>query len=187
MTNVYAGAAFGGSYTATPNGRWTANFIPTSGALINMNLVGWQISPTRSTVMVTSATNSNVSNYQILSTGTMLAQTLGLSDPSVSGNYAQTFGGFISGNGNVESTGNYLANGSGGLSGTVDFQEDTGGLTVDSSQSGTYSVDPTLGRSIVGSITGVPVYVYTVDPNTLYVISSTSADALQGTLLKQTP
>ena len=55
----------------------------------------------------------------------MRAQTLGLNDASLSGNNAQFFSGSNTSLGNFESTGNYLANSTGSLGGTIDFQTDT--------------------------------------------------------------
>jgi hypothetical protein len=43
-----------------------------------------------------------------------------------------------------------------------------------------------LGRGIA-TVSGVPVIFYTVDPNTIYILSSDAAAAYQGTLTLQTP
>ncbi len=87
--------------------------------------------------------------------------------------------------GNFESAGNYLADGNGGLDGTIDFQTDSNGFTQNSSQSGNYAVDHIFGRG-TATFSGVPVIFYTVDDSTIYLISSDAAAAYQGTLTLQT-
>ncbi len=186
----YQDITFSGTYSitgATPPGRWYAPLTAPSGSIVNENIVGWQVSPQQSLVLVTYGSNPSISNYSILETGDMRAQTLLPSNGSVTGNYAQAFTGYdFSGVGYFESTGNYLADGNGNLSGTIDFQTDSGGFNQNSPQSGNYTVNPSLGRGIA-TVSGVPVIFYTVDASTIYILSSDAAAAYQGTLTLQTP
>jgi hypothetical protein len=183
----------GGPYTVSSGGRWAISLSGFStGPFANQNLVGWQVTPTQSLVLVTYGNNTTIgSTYGIVATGDMRAQTLGLPNTSVNGNYAQFFSGTDTSLGNFESTGNYLAS-AGSLSGTIDSQTDSQGITVDSAQSGNYTVDPTYGRG-TGSVSGVPVVFYTVDANVndvyndIYIISSNASSAYQGTLTLQVP
>jgi hypothetical protein len=173
----FTAVAFNGSYSVAGDGRWTANFAYPSS---NLNLVGWQVSSQQSVVMMT---NSNVANYAILETGTMRAQTTGLSNSNINGNYAEDLSGFnTTGLGNVETTGSFNADGNGNLTGFLDSQSDVS-ITTDQQQPGSYSVTSN-GRS-TGAIGSVPVYVYTVDPSTIYLISSDSTRLYQGMLTKQ--
>jgi hypothetical protein len=171
----------GGSYTVGSSGRWTASLvnIPTPTAGSTTEIVGWQISPQQSVVLT--------SNSNILETGTMRAQTLDLTNASISGNYAQNVSGINSSSQNdLELVGNLLADGAGNFtSGTFDSQTDSAGLTRDAGTSGTYAVDPVLGRSTSGNIDGLPVVIYTLDANTVYFISAQQFDIYQGMLVKQ--
>jgi hypothetical protein len=172
--NFFSAVPFNGNYTVAPNGRWQTNFTFTSSTL---GFIGWQVSPQQSTVL----TNSP----NVLETGTMRAQTIGLTNASITGNYAESLSGFNNaGFGNAELTGNLLANGAGSLSGTFDSQTDGGGVTTDAFQTGTYTVDPLLGRGSA-FIDGLPVQIYTVDPNTVYMISTDANSLYQGMLLGQ--
>jgi hypothetical protein len=157
------------------------------GPITNENLVGWQVSPQQSLVLVSYAANPSVGGYGIMETGDMRAQTPGLSNASISGNYAYSLSGFDTSQGNVESTGNYLAGGNGTLSGTIDYQTDNGGLFQNNPQTNSnYSVDPTLGRG-TANVNGVPVMFYTVNADTIYLISSSAASGYQGMLTLQQP
>ncbi len=176
--NLSTNASFTGTYTVNTTGRWQAslNFSTTS-----LTLVGWQVSPQRSVVLTTSST--------LLETGSMRAQTLGLTNASVTGNYGENLAGFDfnTGNGtlqNFESTGNFSADGAGALSGTVDTQTDVAGISVDVGTSGSYTVDPTAGRG-TGFLGNVPVSIYTVDANTMYLFSTDSTTLYQGMMVKQ--
>jgi hypothetical protein len=183
---------FAGTYSVASTGRWIAtlnNF--NSGPITNQNFVGWQVSPQQSIVLVTTAANSLVANYLTLATGEMRAQTLGLTDASITGNYAQVLSGYDFSLGNFESTGNYLASGSGSLSGAIDFQADSEGFNSNTNETGNYNVDPILGRGINSTVSGVPVTLYTVGstgtgPNA-YVISTNASSVYQGTLTQQQP
>lgn len=178
--NFFSGVSLAGSsYTVGANGRWTANLVNASAASTT-GLVGWQASPQQSVVLTTSPS--------VLETGTMRAQTLGLSNASVVGNYAEDFFGFnSSAQSNAELTGNLLADGAGDLIGTYDSQTDSSGLSLDTATSGNYTIDPTLGRSTNGNINGIPIVVYTVDANTIYFISAQQYDIYQGMLVSQQP
>jgi hypothetical protein len=181
----YPGVTSTGNYTVAANGRWTAATTPAGASIASEGIVGWQVSPQHSLVMVTRGANPSVSGYTILETGDMRAQTLGLSNASITGNYAQAFAGFdYGGLGNFESIGNYLADGNGGLAGTIDFQTDSEGFIPNSSQSGPYAVDPTLGRG-TATVSGVTVVFYTVDASDIYMISTLNSSAYQGTLTLQ--
>ena len=176
--NLSTNASFTGTYTVNTTGRWQAslNFSTTS-----LTLVGWQVSPQRSVVLTTSST--------LLETGSMRAQTLGLTNASVTGNYGENLAGFDfnTGNGtlqNFESTGNFSADGAGALSGTVDTQTDVAGISVDVGTSGSYTIDPTAGRG-TGFLGNVPVSIYTVDANTMYLFSTDSTTLYQGMMVKQ--
>ena len=186
---LYQDISFSGTYSitgATTPGRWTSVLTANSGAIVNEDIVGWQVSPQQSLVLVDYGANPSVSGYSLLETGDMRAQTIGLSNLNVKGNYAQFLEGYdFGGVGNFESAGNYLADGNGGLSGTIDFQTDSNGFTQNSSQTGNYAVDNIFGRG-TASVSGVPVIFYTVDDSTIYVISSDAAAAYQGTLTLQT-
>jgi hypothetical protein len=172
--SFYSAVPFTGTYTVASTGRWQANLTFTSTTI---GLVGWQVSPQQSILLTNSPS--------FLETGTMRGQTIGLSTASVTGNYAENLSGFNNaGLGNVETTGNFLADGAGGLSGTVDSVSDNNGVSTDVSQTGTYTIDPTLGRS-AGFIGNVPVVIYTVDPSTIYLISSDQNRLYQGMLQKQ--
>ena len=165
-----------GSYTVAANGRWTANLIyPNS----TFGLVGWQVSPSQSTVL---STGSSIANYSVIETGTLSKQTTNLTTTNVTGNYAEDLSGFFVGSGNVESAGNFLADGAGNLSGTIDSQTPVT-INIDIPQSGLYSV-PANGRA-AGSIGGVPVVLYTVDAGTIYMISSDPNRIYQGKMEKQ--
>jgi hypothetical protein len=142
--------------------------------------VGWQVTPGQSDVLTT---NSNV-----LETGIMRAQTLRLTNASVTGNYAEAMSGSNSTlQSNLELTGNLNADGAGNLSGTYDSQTDNFGLNLDVATSGNYTVDPTLGRSTSGNIDGIPVVIYTLDASTLYFISAQQGEVYQGMMVSQQP
>lgn len=186
----YSAVNFTGTYNiASTGGRWTATLSsPSSSIISTLNLVGWQVSPAQSILLVPSAASSFVSNYDALATGEMRAQTLGLSNSSVSGNYASNLSGYgaYSGTGNTESTGNYLADGNGNLSGTIDFltDGDLGIPFVNQPQTGSYLIDPTYGRGS-GNVNSIPVQIYSVDANTMYLISTDPASVYQGMLVSQ--
>lgn len=173
--------AFTGPYSVTTNGRWQASLSYTAISAASLGLVGWQVSPQFSVVLTT--------NSAILETGTMRAQTLGLTTASVTGNYGENLSGFDfrSTSGGLEafeSTGNFSADGAGLLSGTTDTQTDSTGLTLDAGTSGSYSIDPVLGRG-TGFIGSVPVAIYTVDANTMYLFSTDSSSLYLGMMVKQ--
>jgi len=183
-SNFFSGVSLsspGSSYTVTgPNGRWTANLVNTPTAGSTTGIVGWQVSPQRSVVLAWNAGST------LLETGTMRAQTIGLGNASVTGNYAQELSGInSSSNSDLELVGNLLADGAGNLSGTFDSQSDSSGLFLDDSTTGTYAVDPVLGRSTSGNIDGIPVVIYTLDPNTIYFISAQQFDIYQGMMVHQ--
>jgi hypothetical protein len=200
--SAFFSPTFDGTFSvtgATPGGRWSASLNGFSGGPItNENLVGWQVSPQQSIVLAVSGANSNIADYAVVETGDMRAQTLVPSAASINGNYAQSFSGYDTSMGNLESTGNYLASSSGTLngtlSGTIDFQTDGQGLVENSAQNGSYTVDPNLGRG-AATVSGVPVIFYTgastnvAPPNTdtIYIISSDSASGYQGSLILQQP
>ena len=185
---------FTGSYSVTSSGRWAASLSNFSiGPLVNENLVGWQVSPQQSEVLVTYGSNSTLgTNYTVVATGDVQSQNVGLSNASVTGYYSQFFSGYDTGLGNFESTGGYQADGSGSLNGTIDFQTDSQGLAQNVAESGeTYSVDPILGRG-TATVSGVPVFFYTgitsvLNNDTIYLISSDASSAYQGTLTLQQP
>ncbi len=173
--------AFTGPYTVTTTGRWQASLNYTNVSTSSLGLVGWQVSPQHSVLLTTGST--------LLETGTMRAQTLGLTNASITGNYAENFSGFsftgVNGGLNAfESTGNFSADGAGTLFGTIDTQTDTAGISVDVSTGGTYSIDPVLGRG-TGFINNVPVSIYTVDANTMYLFSTDSTSLYLGMMVKQ--
>jgi hypothetical protein len=172
----YDSVPFSGSYGVAANGRWTASFAYASSTL---GLVGWQVSPQQSIVLTTS---SSISGYAVLETGTMRAQTTGLSVASISGNYAENLSGYYVGNGNVETGGNLNADGNGNLSGTIDSQT-PGAISTDVPATGSYAVAAN-GRS-TGTVASVPVHVYTVDANTIYLIPIDNNRMYQGMLVKQ--
>jgi hypothetical protein len=167
---------FAGTYAVANNGRWTANLTFTSSTL---GVVGWQVSPQQSTILTA---NSSVANYTVLETGTMRAQTTGLTVASINGNYAENLSGILVNSGNVESGGNFDADGAGNLSGTIDSQTPSS-INTDIAESGNYAVAAN-GRS-TGTIGTVPVHVYTVDANTIYLISTDPNRLYQGLMVKQ--
>jgi len=179
-SNFFSGVSLAGSsYTVGANGRWIANLV-NAAAASTTGLVGWQVSPGQSAVLTT--------NTNVLEIGTMRTQTLGLTNASVTGNYAEAFSGSSSTlQSNLELTGNLLADGAGNLSGTYDSQTDTSGLTLDAGTSGNYTVDPTLGRSTSGNINGLPVVIYTVNADTIYFISAQQGNVYQGMMVSQQP
>jgi hypothetical protein len=163
-----------------PSGRWTASLANGSSTL--PKLVGWQVSPQKSILLTT--------NNNILETGTMVAQTLGLSNASISGNYAQVMNGVSPNNmGNVEITGNLSADGNGAFpTGTFDSQTDLNNLGLDTPVSGndTYTIVTTTGRA-TGTVDGEPVAIYAVDAHTLYFVSAQQGDIYRGALFFQAP
>ena len=189
--SYFAGVSLSGStYSVGANGRWTAHLTNASGAP-SPDLVGWQISPQRSVVLTT--------NNNIVETGTMRAQTLGLTTALVNGNFAEALSGFEAFSGaNLELTANLHFDGLGAMDGTLDSQDDATGLNLDAATSGTYSIDPTSGRSTGGKIDasnvvsvipagGLPVVYYAVDANTVYFIPAQRGSIYLGTLVGQTP
>jgi hypothetical protein len=166
---VTSALSFGGNYTLSSNGRWTS----TQGTVSN-GLIGWQVSPTESVLLT--------NNSAILQTGTMRAQTTGLTNASITGNYAQDLSGYYVNAGDVEITGNYLADGNGNLTGTYDSQTPSGDYT-DNSGTGTYSVQSN-GRS-PASIGGVSLVMYVIDANTMYTVSSDPVRVYSGDLVHQ--
>jgi hypothetical protein len=179
--SYFAGVSLTGSrYTVdAATGRWTANLVNSSAAP-SPSLVGWQVSPQRSLVLTTDA--------NILETGTMVAQTLGLTTADFNGNFTESFSGAnIPNQFNVELTGSFFLNGLGILNGTFDSQDDNSGLNFDATSSGTYSIDPTLGRTTGGMLEGVPVVYYAVDDNTVDFLSAQPGSIYAGTLLSQAP
>jgi hypothetical protein len=177
--NYFDSVTFAGSYavTAGTSGRWTTSLTYPSSTL---GLVGWQISPQQSTLLTTT---SSLANYGIVETGTMRGQTLGLTPASVIGNYAENLSGLYVSLGNVESGGNFSADGVGNLTGTIDSQTPTS-INTDVAQSGNYSIAPTNGRSS-GTIGSVPVHVYSVDASTIYLISTDPNRLYQGMMVSQ--
>ncbi len=170
--------AFTGTYNVTAGGRWQANLTFSNSSL---EMVGWQVSPRLSVVLTDSST--------LLETGSMQAQTLGLTNASITGNYGENLVGFDfnTGNGTLESfesTGNFSADGAVNVSGTIDTQTDVAGISVDVSTGGTYTIDPTLGRG-TGFIANIPVSIYTVDANTMYLFSTNSTQLYQGIMVHQ--
>jgi len=172
----FPSVAFAGTYTVGANGRWAANLVYSTSTL---SVVGWQVSTSQSVVLTTGST---IANYSVLETGTLRAQTLGLTTASISGEFAEDLSGIFVGTGNVESTGNFLADGAGNLSGTFDSQTPFADNT-DVSQTGLYSVLAN-GRS-AGTVGSVPVVFYTVNADTVYMISSDPNRLYQGKLEKQ--
>jgi hypothetical protein len=189
--SYFAGVALSGStYNVDANGRWTANLTNSSGAP-SPNLVGWQLSPQRSVVLTTS--------NNIVETGTMRAQTLGLTTASVNGDFAEALSGFeVFNDANLELTANLRFDGLGAMNGTLDSQDDATGLNLDAATSGTYSIDHALGRSTGGNIDasgvstvippgGLPVVYYAVDAKTIYFLPSQAGSIYLGTLIGQAP
>jgi len=168
--------AFAGTYSVAGNGRWAATFTYTTSTL---SMVGWQVSPQMSLVLVT---GSNIANFGIVETGTMRAQTIGLTTANISGNYAENLSGTLEGGGSVESSGNFDGDGAGSLIGTIDSQTPNS-INTDIVESGNYAVAAN-GRSS-GTIGAVPVHIYTVDANTIYLISTDPARLYQGMMVKQ--
>jgi hypothetical protein len=170
---------FTGTYSVstTGNGRWTAPV----GALAS-NLIGWQVSPQQSVVLTWNSANS------LLETGTMQAQATtvaSLTNASISGEYAQNMSGFsLYDSGYVEATSNFLADGAGKLTGTMDSQI-PGYFNTDVAETGIYSTNSN-GRA-GGTISGVPMVLYFVDANTMYMISSDNGRIYQGKMVLQQP
>ena len=163
-----------GTYVAAATGRWTAT---TTG--LAANLIGWQVSPTQSVLLASNGTST------LLETGTLRAQTTGLTNANISGNYAEDLSGYnIAYPGNVEITANYLADGSGNLTGTMDSQT-PGYYNTDIAETGTYSMQSN-GRN-TGTVAGVPMVLYSVDSTTMYLMPADPARQYQGKLVKQTP
>jgi hypothetical protein len=184
--SLYSGVSLSGStYSVGANGRWTATLLNASGAP-SPTLVGWQVSPQRSVVLT--------SDLTILETGTMVAQTLGLNTANVSGNFAETLAGFNSNSQfDIALTGSVNLDGVSALSGDYDEQDDFSGLNLDTSTTGTYAIDPTLGRSS-GSLVNIapfggslPVEFYTVDQNTIDFLPSQAGAIYSGKLATQAP
>ncbi|MDR3762598.1 MAG: hypothetical protein P4M01_00730 [Acidobacteriota bacterium] len=171
--NYTGNVSFSGTNTADATGRWTATL---SGAQ-STNLVGYQVSASKSMVL------SYNTGATILETGVLQAQTSGLTAASITGNYAVDLSGYsYYAPGNVESTANYLADGAGNLSGTLDSQT-PGFYNTDVSQTGVYSVSSS-GRS-TATFGAVPAALYVVDATTAYILSSDGNRLYQGTMVKQ--
>lgn len=170
-----------GSYSVAANGRWTANLTYAINSS-SLSLVGWQVSTQQSIILTTALATVPVSNFTILETGTMRAQTTSLTTASVTGNYAEDLSGFLVNNGTVESAGNFDADGAGNLSGTIDSQTPFN-INTDVPQTGNYSIAAN-GRSS-GTIGSVPVHFYTVDANTIYLIATDPNRLYQGMMVKQ--
>lgn len=182
--NFFSDVAYGGSYTTAANGRWTAGLAYTSATASTMTLVGWQVSNQQSVVLTTGLVTT-AGTSPVLETGTLRAQTTGLTTANITGNYAEDLSGFsLSYNGNVETTANFDADGLGNLVGTLDSQV-PGFFNTDISETGIYSI-LSNGRS-PGQIGGVPLVMYTVDANNIYLISSDPTRLYQGKMVKQQP
>jgi hypothetical protein len=168
-------SAVSGNYTAAATGRWTAT--TTSG--LAASIVGWQVSASQSVLLVSNGTST------IEETGTLRAQTTGLTNASIVGEFAQDINGYSQdAGGNVEAVANYLADGNGNLTGTMDSQT-PGYYNTDYAETGTYSMQ-TNGRN-TATAAGVPLIAYSVDANTFYLISSDPSRQYQGKLVKQVP
>jgi hypothetical protein len=189
FTGIYLGGSLtqNSSYTVGANGRWTANLVNATYAS-STALVGWQVSfdaapqDQKSFILTT---NSN-----ILETGVALGQTLGLTDANVSGNYAESLSGVnVSGQGPdfAEFVGNLDANGAGTFnnSSSYDVQTDFSGLFTDNLSAGTYTIDPTQGRSTTANLQNIPVALYSVDADTLFFVSAQQGDIYQGAIINQ--
>jgi len=167
-------AAVTGNYSAAATGRWTAT---TTG--LAASIVGWQVSTSQSVLLVSNGTST------IEETGTLRAQTTGLANASITGEFAQDISGYSQeAAGNVEAVANYLADGNGNLTGTMDSQT-PGYYNTDYSETGTYSMQ-TNGRN-TATAAGVPLIAYSVDANTFYLISSDPSRQYQGKMVKQVP
>ena len=190
FTGIYLGGSLtqNSSYAVDANGRWTANLVNATYAS-STALVGWQVSfgatpPNQKSFILT--TNSN-----ILETGVMLGQTTGLSDASVSGNYAESLSGYdANGQDYVELTGSLNANGAGAFtSGFYDDQTDNSGFSPDNSIAGhnnTYTIDPILGRSTTANLDqDLPVAMYAVDAGTILFIPTRQGYIYQGEIVNQ--
>lgn len=172
--SLTAGAGISGTYVAAATGRWTAT---TTG--LAASIVGWQVSPTQSVLLVSN------SGSTIEETGTLRAQTTGLTNASISGNYAEDLSGYnLDLGGNVENTANYLADGNGNFTGTLDSQT-PGYYNTDIAETGTYTIQSNGRNSF--NIAGVPITAYSVDANTFYLIANDPARQYQGKLVKQVP
>lgn len=167
----------GSTYTVGANGRWTANLVNSEAP--TATLVGWQLSPQRS-IVLTSDSNT-------VETGTMLAQTLGLTTANVSGDFAEQLSGFSSDFGNFELIGQLRLDGAGSLRGRFDAQDDVHGLLINQSTSGAYAIDPGLGRTTTGGVEELHVVMYAVDIQTIEFIPSHSGVIYQGELKQQQP
>jgi hypothetical protein len=109
-----------------------------------------------------------------------------LSIASIAGEYAQSMSGIsLDDSGYVELTANFLADGAGNLTGTLDSQTPPGVLNTGVAATGQYSTSSN-GRSS-GTIAGVPVVLYFVDANTIYMISTNSSQIYQGKMVLQQP
>lgn len=176
----FSAVAYGGSYTVAANGRWTAGLAYPSAS--TMSLVGWQVSNQQSVVLTTGLVTATGTS-PVLETGTLRAQTTGLTTANINGNYAEDLSGFsIAYNGNVETTANFDADGLGNLVGTLDSQV-PGFFNTDIAETGIYSI-LSNGRS-PAQIGGVPVMMYTVDANNIYLISTDPTRLYQGKMVKQ--
>jgi hypothetical protein len=171
--NYFGDVTFAGTYSASSNGRWTAQV----GGAAASNLVGWQVSPQQSLVL------SWNTNSTILETGTLRAQNTTVTTASIDGNYAVDLSGYsYTLGGDVELTGNFDAS-AGSLTGTFDSQT-PGYFNTDVAATGAYSIQSN-GRSPGGNVAGVPVVFYTVDANTAYMISTDSTRFYQGKMVAQ--
>jgi hypothetical protein len=174
-----ANSAFAGTYavSTTGSGRWTASIVDVSS-----NLVGWQVSPRQSVVLAYNSANS------LTETGTMRAQSTNiasLTNAGISGEYAENMSGKnLNLSGYVEVTANFHADGAGNLSGTLDTQTPSS-FNAAVSATGVYSTNSN-GRG-AGTIAGVPVVIYFVDADTMYLISSDGGLIYQGKMVMQQP
>jgi hypothetical protein len=182
--NYFGAVTYGGTYTVAGNGRWTAGLTYTSTTASTMNVVGWQVSPQQSVVLTTSIVTS-AGTTATLETGTLRAQITGITTANISGNYAEDLSGFsATDNGDVESIANLDADGQGNLTGTLDSQT-PGYFNTDIADTGIYSILAN-GRS-PATLGSVPVIMYTVDADTIYLISSDSTRLYQGKMALQQP
>jgi hypothetical protein len=170
---AYTGnASFGGSYVVPSSGRWTATVTAQA-----TNMVGWQISSSQSVVLTYNSAGT------LLETGTLRAQTSGLTTAGISGNYAVDVSGYsFDDPGDVESTASYSADGLGALTGTMDSQT-PGYYNTNVAETGQYAISST-GRSTT-TIAGAPFVLYAVDGTQGYLISSDPNRMYQGRMVQQ--
>jgi hypothetical protein len=108
-----------------------------------------------------------------------------LTNAGISGEYAENMSGKnLNLSGYVEVTANFHADGAGNLSGTLDTQTPSS-FNAAVSATGVYSTNSN-GRG-AGTIAGVPVVIYFVDADTMYLISSDGGLIYQGKMVMQQP